>query len=39
VEVGDRMERREQVLLGDPTMVTEVAVGPRITAKARRKTA
>lgn len=37
VEIADRVERREFVLLGAPTDVIEALEGPRVTAKARAK--
>lgn len=37
VEITDRVERREFVLLGDPAVVIETAEGLRVTTKARLK--
>ena len=35
VEISGRVERREYVLLGEPTVVTEAVEGPRVTSKSR----
>ncbi|MCK6529693.1 very short patch repair endonuclease [Myxococcota bacterium] len=35
IEIGNRLERRELVVLSAPDVVVEVTEGPRVTAKAR----
>ncbi len=37
LELADGIERREIVLLGAPDAVVEAVIGPRVTAKARRR--
>jgi DNA mismatch endonuclease (patch repair protein) len=37
IEVAESVERRELVLLGEPSVVVEVVEGPRVTAKARAR--